>query len=141
MFLELRKKFHVCQHVKEPKRKIAKTQLGNTTWRHLRASSWTIDSLPKNSRRYIFTVKNESYIIISGNNFNKNNKEPLELLGKISSRYERFMSEFISDRPNIIKSVTKQLGSLTTRMEKQYKKLNSKCKFLESSDVDADSER
>ena len=51
------------------------------------------------------------------------------------------MSEFISDRPNIIKSVKKQLDSLTTRMEKQYKKLNSKCKFYESSDADADSER
>lgn len=51
------------------------------------------------------------------------------------------MSEFISDRPNIIKSVTKQLGSLTARMEKQYNKLNSKCKFYESSDAEPDSER
>ena len=73
---------------------------------------------------------------------NKNNKEPLELLGKISSRYERFMSEFIPDRPkNVIKSVTKKLSSLTARMEKEYNKLNSKCKFYESSDADADSER
>merc|ERR1711972_1218037 len=64
-----------------------------------------------------------------------------ELLGKISSRYDRFMSVFISDRTSVIKSVTKKVGSLTARLEKEYNKLNSKCKFHESSDADADSER
>merc|ERR1711972_829460 len=64
-----------------------------------------------------------------------------ELLGKISSRYDRFMSVFISDRTSVIKSVTKKVGSLTARLEKEYNKLNSKCKFSESSDADADSER
>ena len=53
VFVDFGNHFDVWQHVKESERKITKTQLGNTTWRHLRASSWTINSLPKNCRRYI----------------------------------------------------------------------------------------
>ena len=56
LFVEFGNHFDVWQHVKESERKIAKTQLGNTAWRYFRASSWTINPLPQNSRRYIHTV-------------------------------------------------------------------------------------
>ena len=45
-----------------------------------------------NWRRYNFEIKvltNLQSILASG--FNKNNKEPLELLEKLESRYERFL--------------------------------------------------
>ena len=53
LFVEFGNHFDVWQHVKESERKIAQTQLRNTTCRYLRASSWTFNPLPENSRRYI----------------------------------------------------------------------------------------
>ena len=72
--------------------------------------------------------------------FNKNNKEPLELLGKIESRYKKFMADFISNKPGIINSVSNRVSGMTGRMEKMYKKLNPKCNFYEASNED-DTER
>ena len=72
--------------------------------------------------------------------FNKNNKEPLELLGKIESRYKKFITEFISNKPKVIKAVSDRVAGMTDRMEKLYKKLNRKCDFYETSSKD-DTER
>ena len=76
-----------------------------------------------------------------GNTFNKKNKEPLELLKKISKRYEKFMNEFIPEKQGVIRSVSNQLSTLSKRMEKMYVKLNPVCTFYENSEFDVENER
>jgi len=77
---------------------------------------------------------------VPSSGFNKNNKEPLELLGKIESRYKKFMTEFIPNKPGIIKAVSNRVSKITDQMEEMYKKLNPKCDFYETSSED-DTER
>ena len=90
---------------------------------------------------FISIAEKTTLYVWNDSNFNRKNKEPLELLEKIGSRYEKFLKEFLSDRPNLTKSVTKQLSSLWKRMEGMYAKLNSKCKFYEISDSNDTTER
>ena len=61
-------------------------------------------------------------------------------MGKIESRYKKFMTEFISNKPKVIKAVTNRVSGMTGRMEKMYKKLNPKCDFYETFSKD-DTER
>ena len=90
---------------------------------------------------FISIAEKTTLYVWNDSNFNRKNKEPLELLERIGSRYEKFLKEFLSDRPNLTKSVTKQLSSLWKRMEGMYAKLNSKCKFYEISDSNDTTER
>ena len=90
---------------------------------------------------FISIAEKTTLYVWNDSNFNRKNKEPLELLEKIGSRYEKFLKEFLSDRPNLTKSVNKQLSSLWERMEGMYTKLNPKCKFYEISDSNDTTER
>ena len=72
--------------------------------------------------------------------FNSKNKEPVELLGKIEGRYEKFVNEAIGGKSGIIKAVMKKLGQMKTKMEKRFEKLNPVCEFHTQEEV-ADSER
>ena len=96
---------------------------------------------PGDESKYIRIAEKTSLYIRNTNNFNKKNKEPLDLLEKIGSRYEKFLKEFLADRPNFTNSVTKQLSSLWKRMGAIYTKLNPKCKFYEISDSNDTNER
>ena len=96
---------------------------------------------PGDESKYIRIAEKTSLYIRKTNNFNSKNKEPLELLEKIGSRYEKFLKEFLADRPNLTKSVTKQISSLWERMGGMYTKLNPKCKFYEISDANDTNER
>ena len=61
-------------------------------------------------------------------------------MGKIESRYKKFMAEFISNKPGVIEAVSNRVSRLTDQIEKMYKKLNPKCDFYETSSKD-DTER
>ena len=90
---------------------------------------------------FINIAEKTSLYVLNDSNFNRKNKEPLELLEKIGSRYEKFLKEFLSDKPNFTKSVKKQLSSLWKRMGGMYTKLNPKCNFYEISDSNDTNER
>ena len=63
------------------------------------------------------------------------------MLGKIVSRYGKFMDEFISGKPGVISSVSKQLSIVEKKGSRLYKKLNPKCTFYEDPESDPENER
>ena len=51
------------------------------------------------------------------------------------------MDEFISEKPGVISSVSKQLSIVEKKGSRLYKKLNPKCTFYEHPESDPENER